>query len=433
MIVKIEKSEIKSGMEIEAPPSKSITHRAFALAMLAKGASRIINPLIAEDTLATINACEAFGAEIEGKKEKHDRDKKVFTVHGTGGELKKPEREIDVKNSGTTLRLFSAIAALDEEALLTGDESIRQRPMQALINALNSLGAEARSLNKNGKAPVLVKGKLKGGRASISGAISSQFISALLIASTYAEKTTEITIKDELVSKPYVDITLRAMHDFGVKAENQDYKRFIIEPGKYKARDYVIEGDYSSASFFLALAAIKRINLKIKNLRKDSLQGDKRIIDILEKMGAKIERTKDYVLVKGEEIKELESTEISLKDNPDLLPVIAMLACFANGETVIKEAAHARFKESDRIKSCTEELAKLGAEIKELKDGVEINGKKELKGATVNSHGDHRIAMALAIAATEAEGRSEIINAESVKISFPEFFENLKRLGARIL
>jgi len=419
----IKKSEIEEGV-ITAPPSKSYTHRAYAIAALAQGNSRIIAPLLAGDTNASLKACEAFGIETE----KNEKRKEVL-IKGSSGKLKKPEKEIDVENSGTTLRLFTAIATLDEKAVLTGDESIKQRPMQPLLDALNSLGARCISLNE-GRAPVAVEGKLKGGSAELPGAISSQFVSAILIASPYAEKEVELRIKGTLVSKPYVGVTLEMMKSFGVKTGNEDYERFLIKNGAYKAREYKIEGDYSSSSYFLALAAIKNAKIRVKNLRKDSMQGDRRIVEILREMGVDIEQKGKEVTVDGAE--KLEGVEVSLSDAPDLLPTVAALACKAHGKTVIKEVAHARFKETDRIAACANEFKKFGAEVEERDDGLIIKGTEKLKGVKADSYKDHRMAMALSILAIDAEGETEIKDAESVNISFPEFFGILKSLGAKM-
>lgn len=417
----IKKSGIEEGV-ITAPPSKSYTHRAYATAALAQGDSKIINPLFSGDTNATLNACKAFGIEAE-------KSGNNIMIKGCAGKLKKPEKEIDVENSGTTLRLFTAIAALDEKATLTGDESIKQRPMQPLLDALNSLGAKCISLN-NGRAPVAVEGKLKGGKAELSGSISSQFVSAILIASPYAEKEVELKIKGSLVSKPYVDVTLEMMRNFGAKAENKNYGKFLIKKGVYRAKDYRIEGDYSSSSYFLALAAIKNTKIIVKNLIKESRQGDKKIVDILKEMGADVKQKSDEILVNG--AKKLEGIEVNLKDAPDLLPTVAALACKASGKTVIRGVAHARFKETDRLAACANEFRKFGAEIEEREDGLVIKRSRALKGAKVDSYKDHRMAMALSILALDAEGETEIKDAESVNISFPEFFGMLKSLGAGI-
>lgn len=421
MIVK--KSEIGEGI-VTAPPSKSYTHRAYAIAGLAQGNSRIIAPLLAGDTNASLKACEAFGVKIEKNEER-----KEVLIKGSAGKLKKPESEIDVENSGTTLRLFTAIASLDEKTVLTGDESIRQRPMQPLLDALNSLGATCVSLN-SGRAPVVVEGKLKGGRAELPGTISSQFVSALLIASPYAEKEIELRIKGDLVSKPYVDVTIDMMRNFGAEVDNENYEKFLIKKGVYKAKDYKIEGDYSSSSYFLALAAIKNTRITVKNLRKNSKQGDRKIVEILKEMGANIRQKSEEVIADG--AKKLEGIEANLNDTPDLLPTVAALACKAEGTTTIRGVAHARFKETDRISACANEFRKLGAKIEEKEDGLVIKGAEKLEGAKVDSYKDHRMAMALSILALDAEGDTEIKDAEFVNISFPEFFDMIKNLGAII-
>ncbi|MFQ5800169.1 MAG: 3-phosphoshikimate 1-carboxyvinyltransferase [Candidatus Hydrothermarchaeales archaeon] len=422
MDVIVKSSDIRD-FTFAAPPSKSYTHRAYAIASLAEGTSLIKNPLRAGDTDSTLQACRAFGAGIEEKE-------REVTIKGTGGRLATPVEEVDVENSGTTIRLFTSIAALNGKVRLTGDESIKRRPMQPLLDALAQLGVKATSVRGNGMPPVELKGgNFTGGATKIRGDISSQFISSLLVASPYAERPVTIELTTPLKSRPYVDVTLDIMKTFGIDIGNKGYYEFAIPNGMYKAREYTVEGDYSSSSYFLTLASLCSSKTTVKNLPKQSVQGDKTILEILKKMGAQVTQEPNSVTVEGAA---LEGIEVDLGNTPDLLPTIAALASAAKGTTTIKNIAHARLKESDRVAACAKEFAKFGASIEEGKDFLVIEGAKRLKGGKVNSYGDHRMVMALAILGVCAEGETVINHAESVGISFPGFFDALKGAGARV-
>jgi len=411
------------GFRYTAPPSKSCTHRAFAIAALAEGRSKVLSPLRARDTEATLRACRALGVEAR----EHEG---YVELLGTGGRLRAVEKTIDVANSGTTLRLFISIAALDGRVVLTGDESIRARPNAPLLQALSQLGVKASSLKGDGRAPIKVEGGgIKGGRARIRGDVSSQFISSLLIASPYASKDVSIELTTPLVSKPYVEVTMEVMSSFGVQVEQERQRLFRVPREHYTAREYEVEGDYSSASYLLALAALTGVEARIDNLPARSKQGDRAILEALASMGAEVEAKRNTVSIRGGELKGI---DVSLRDTPDLLPTIAALACGAEGETRIRDIAHARLKECDRISACAEELAKFGAKIKEGRDQLLIKGSTHLKGAKVNSHGDHRMAMALAVLGAAAKGETVIEGAETVAVSFPGFFQALEKAGVEV-
>lgn len=416
----VTRTEGLSGV-VDAPPSKSYTHRAFVLASLAEGKSRIKNYLSSGDTLATVEACHALGAEISLGDE--------AAVRGTGGRLRTPPGEIDCENSGTTIRLVSAMASLDGKVTLTGDPSLRKRPMQPLLNALEQLGVKTSSLRGNGRPPVTIHGgTLRGGEAKIRGDISSQFISALLIVSPYAREGVRIVLTSPLKSRPYVAMTLEAMQRFGVRAENMEYRSFRVSPASYSETLYEVEGDYSNASYFLALAAMTGSEITVRNLSGTSLQGDRKILDYIRRMGADVEvyGREKKVKVRGGTLRGIEA---DLGNTPDLVPTLVALGCRARGRTVIKNVEHARHKESDRLKSCAAEFRKFGARIEERRDGLIIEGREDLRGAVVDSWGDHRLAMALAITGMAASGKTVIKGAEAVKISYPGFFEALESLG----
>jgi 3-phosphoshikimate 1-carboxyvinyltransferase len=422
MDVKVKKSDIGNFTTI-APPSKSYTHRAYAISALARGTSVIKEPLRAADTDSTLGACRAFGTDIK-------EENGSLVINGTEGSLETPTHEIDVGNSGTTIRFFTSIAALDGQVTLTGDESIRKRPMQPLLDALGQLGVTATSIGSNGMPPVEVRGgSFTGGRAQIRGDISSQFISSLMITSPYAENPVTIELTTPLRSKPYVDVTLDIMEKFGADIENKEYNEFTISTGVYRARRYKVEGDYSSSSYLLALAALCSSKITVKNLSEQSVQGDKAILAILREMGAGVTQKTDSITVEGTV---LEGIEVDLGNTPDLLPTVAALGSAAKGTTTLKNIEHARFKESDRVAACAREFAKFGAKIQEKKDALIIEGAKRLKGGKVNSYGDHRMVMALSIIGLCAEGETVIDNAESVMISFPGFFDALKSAGAKM-
>lgn len=420
MKLTIRKSEIKG--TVKAPSSKSYTHRAIAIAALSKKAI-VHNPLISEDTKATIRASEAFGATAESGKDS-------ILITGFDGRLKIPENVLDVANSGTTLRIMTAVSSLvDGATVLTGDASIRTRPNTPLLKALNDLGAEAFSTRNNGMAPIVVRGKMKGGKVYIDGSMSSQFISALLIACPFAENETTIMIRGELKSRPYVNITIDMLKDAGVKINTDEKENsFTIPPEqKYAMTSYNVPGDFSSASYMMAAGALCG-DVTIKNLYP-SEQGDSALIGILEKMGAHI----SWDMKKGEvkvSKSELNGIRVDVGKTPDLVPTLAVLGAASSGSMVIENAEHVRFKETDRLHAMTVELKKMGVDITEEKDRLIIKG-GTIKGASVHGWDDHRIVMALAVAGMVAGGTT-IDTIESVGISYPGFFEDLRKAGAVI-
>jgi 3-phosphoshikimate 1-carboxyvinyltransferase len=424
MHVSIGKSSLKG--EVFAPPSKSYTHRAITLAALSKE-SIVRRPLLSADTLATVRASEKFGASIERKGEN-------LIIHGFDGRPEVPDDVIDAANSGTTLRLMTAIAALtDGITVLTGDSSLRTRPNGPLLEALNRLGAKTCSTRGNERAPIIVRGGLKGAEVDISGSISSQFISALLIACPLKESSTTLSITGKLKSRPYVDVTLEMLELAGVQIQtgNENGIKFII-PGKqkYDFKDYTIPGDFSSASYLLAAAAmIDGSELTVKNLFP-SKQGDKLIIETLEQMGADIiwDKKAGTVTIKGG--RRLKAITFDAGATPDLVPTVAVLASVAEGTSRIENAEHVRYKETDRLRALAIELPKLGVKLKEEKDSLTITGGK-LHGAAVHGWDDHRIVMALTVAGMVA-GDTIIDTTESVSISYPDFFKDMSSLGVKV-
>jgi len=412
--------------EVSAPPSKSYTHRAVILASLAAGESIIESLLLSDDTLYTINACRSLGADIELKGDR-------LRVVGTGGKIRvAPDKErIFVGNSGSTIRMVALLAALGQtKVAFDGDSHLRQRPIGDLLSALESLGVHARSLNDNGYPPVEIQGgKLGGGEVTVPGQESSQHISSLLMIAPHTKEGIKIKISGGLRSRPYIDITLDAMRAFGVEAANKDYKEFLVKGGQeYKARHYRIEGDYSSAAYLFAAGAIGGKPVTVKNLKTDSVQGDKHLLNILAKMGCSVDYQEEQAKISRN--KELSGITIDMGDYPDLVQTVAVVAAYASGKTEMTNIAHLRFKETDRISNTAAELGRMGIKIDITDDTMVVYGGKP-RGAEIEAHADHRMAMSFAIAALFAGGGSIINGAETVSKSYPRFFADLKRLGAK--
>ena len=391
---------------VNAPPSKSHTHRAVLIASLACGTSTVHNPLLSDDCMATIEACRKLGATLEIGK--------GVRITGVEGGLLAPGSGIDARSSGTTLRLLTAVCALCEgETVLTGDASVQARPIGPLLRSLVELGAgRAESLNGNDYPPVAVAGILKGGRTIIESS-SSQFLSGLLVSCPLAQSDSVIEAK-HVNSRPYVSMTLEHMRRAGVTVGHEGLDKFYIEGGRsYKPVEYTIPGDHSSAAFLRAAAFVTGSEIRIEGLEDDDIQGDRVITDIIRRMGSGSKRN------------------INMRDIPDLLPVAAVLGSHAAGATVLKNVEHARHKESNRISALSAELGKMGAHIEETPDGLVVS-ESRLCGADVDGHGDHRIVMALAVAALDADGKTVIHGAETLSKSYPGFADDLARLGANI-
>jgi 3-phosphoshikimate 1-carboxyvinyltransferase len=404
---------------IAIPGSKSYTHRALILSSLADGGSLLIHALRCEDTERTAQALLKFGVEIlwEGDD---------VRVLGTGGKYKTSEDRIDVGNSGTSMRFLTALAALKKGiTLLDGNERMRKRPIGELLKGLRELGVHAYSQKGNDCPPVVVESEgLKGGTARIRGEESSQFLSGLLMVAPYAQNDVNIEVTGSLASRPYIDITLDVMSAFGVKIPSQGYSSFSVKAGqRYLPREYRIEGDASNASYFFSAAAVCRGRVKVNNLNPTTFQGDIQFLDILERVGCRVNRGSHWVEVLGGE---LHGTEIDMNEMPDLVPTLAVTAAFARGKTVIQNIRHLRFKESDRIHALAKELSKMGIRVDEREDGLEIEGGKP-RGAEIETYDDHRMAMSFAIAGLAVPG-IRIKGERCVDKSFPGFWETWQKL-----
>lgn len=408
---------------VKIPGSKSLTHRAFIAAGLAEGKSLLKDGLVCEDTLYTVNALRQLGAQINLKEEQAE-------VLGAGGRFLPSEEknEIFVGNSGTSFRLLiSTLALASGNYILTGTPRMCERPIGGLVTALNQLGVEASCTQHQGYPPVLVQGKgIAGGKVTIPGTQSSQFISSLLLAGPYAEKDLEIEVAGELVSRPYVDLTIDVMEQFGVSVFRDGYRRFHIPCDQgYRPCDLVIEGDASSASYFWAAAAVTGGTISTTNIfPRTTRQGDIAFLEILEKMGCQVERTTDSTIVRGGS---LSGIEIDMSSMPDMVPTLAAIALFAEGKTIIRNVSHLRLKESDRLQAVALELGRTGGRVKEQDDGIIIYGGNRLSGTFVDPHNDHRLAMSLAVVGLKVPG-IKIRQESCVNKSFPGFWKLWDRL-----
>ncbi|MDF9745085.1 3-phosphoshikimate 1-carboxyvinyltransferase [Natrinema salsiterrestre] len=409
-----------------APPSKSYTHRAILAAGYADEAI-VRDALWSADTRATARAVDLFGGDVDR------RENGTLEIEGFDGRPEVPADVIDCANSGTTMRLVTAAAALaDGTSVLTGDESLRSRPQGPLLEALGDLSATAYSTRGNGQAPLVVTGPLAGGDVSIPGDVSSQYITALLMAGAVTEDGLEIELETELKSAPYVDITLEVLADFGVEARTTD-AGFAVDGGQSYAPaggEYAVPGDFSSISYPLAAGAIAgEGGVRIEGAQP-SAQGDSAIVDIVERMGADVDWDREAGTIDVSRAF-LSGIEVDVEDTPDLLPTIATLGAVADGDTHITNAEHVRYKETDRVSAMAEELGKMGVETTEERDSLTVHGgSSELEGATVRGRADHRIIMALALAGLVADGETTIEGADHVDVSFPGFFGLLEELGA---
>ncbi|UPW00470.1 3-phosphoshikimate 1-carboxyvinyltransferase [Halorussus gelatinilyticus] len=416
-----------------APSSKSYTHRAI-LAAGYSGGALVYDPLVSADTKATMRVVDAFGGDVT-------RESDHLVVDGFDGRPEVPGDVLDCGNSGTTMRLVTGAAALaDGGTVLTGDSSLRSRPHGPLLRAIDELGGSARSTRKNGQAPLVVDGPISGGTVSMPGDVSSQFVTALLMAGAVTDEGIEVELETELKSAPYVDITLELLDEFGVEAGKRQEDGgdvYRVEGGQfYEPADgeYHVPGDFSSISYLLAAGAIAADESGEVRVRGayPSAQGDSKIVGVLERMGADVDWNRDDGVATVER-SALSGVEVDVGDTPDLLPTVAVLGAVAEGETRIVNCEHVRYKETDRVSAMAEELEKLGAATEETEETLTIRGgESELTGARLDGRGDHRVVMSLAVAALAADGPTTISGGEHVDVSFPDFFDVLYDLGATV-
>ncbi len=425
--VTIRKAERLKG-EVCAPPSKAYTQRMLIASALAHGASKVSGPLVSEDTEAALRAVKALGAKVETATD-------CWIVEGAQP-LKAAQEPIDCGDSGATLRFTLPVAALaSESSVFVLGKSLEQRPIAPLLQGLRQLGVEAYHQRLGGKAAIVVEGGgIAGGKTTLRGDVSSQFISGLMFACPMAREDTEITLTTPLESKEYVKMTQAVLAEHGINIHiSKDFDYFHFPSNQtYQPCDHRVPGDFSSAAFLLAAAAVTSSGVRVKNLDYEAVQGDKAILEVLKRMGVNGRVSPDSVEIEGNSGL-LEAVDVDARDIPDLVPVCAVLACFAKGTSKIHDAHRLRYKESDRLLSLYLELTKMGAQIAMGEGSLTINGRCALHGAVVNPHDDHRIAMACAVAALGASGETQIQDAECIRKSYPRFFNDLRLLGVDVV
>ncbi len=405
--------------EIFVPASKSHTIRAVAMAAMAHGTSVLSNPLISDDAQSAISAAREMGATVEMGNN--------WIIRGIGGVPGRNCSHIDTGNSGTSLRIFTALCGLGSHPIsFDGDNSIRQRPMMPLLSALENLGVRVIE-STSGKCPFTISGPLLGGKTRVNG-ISSQFLTALLIACPLAPEDTEIAV-DNLNERPYVEITLDWLRKLGIRFEQKGLDWFRIYGGqKYTGFERSIPADFSSATFPLCAAAITGSKVLIAGLDFNDHQGDKAVFTYFENMGIRMKHTPQGVVVSGGP---MHGIDIDMNATPDALPAMAVAACFASGTTRLLNVPQARLKECDRIAASALELRKMGANVEELEDGIVIH-QSHLTGCEVHGYEDHRMVMALSIAGMAARGVTTVDTAESASVTYPSFLADMQRLGGNL-
>ncbi len=404
---------------VQAPPSKSYTHRALIIAALADGISHIRGQLDADDTRITARALAALGVRIVWEQD-------LITVYGTGGRLVSPKEPIDIGDSGTSMRLLTAVCLLaDGPVTLTGSARMQERPIGPLVDALNRAGADISYLRNKGCPPLLIQGSLSGGDIYIDGSISSQYISSILIASPYADKESSVILTGPVVSEPYIRITTGMMDLFGIIPHEYRPLHWKIPKRSYLPGNYAVEGDYSSASYWFAIAAITRGKVTVQGLNPQSKQGDKRLLDFLVQMGCQVEwsETNDQgqASVTVTCLNPLSGIEVNMADSPDVVQTLAMVAAVARSPTRITGVHHLREKESDRISAIVRGLEALGISTKAGEDEIIITP-GSLSGGIIYPERDHRTAMSFAILGSLIGGVT-ILDAGCVTKSYPEFWE----------
>ncbi len=409
------KPQTVTSSEVQVPGSKSYTHRVLIAAALAEGQSSIDGALFSRDTELTAAALTQMGAQVNA-----DAKYKHFEVNGSGGRLRPSSREIFLGNSGTSMRLLAAIAALGQgEYILDGSPRMRQRPIAELLTALQQLNISAESLYGNGCPPIRICGGLvEGGPVQIDCGVSSQYLSALLLMGPLTRRGLEIEIIKGPVSRPYVDLTLAVMQRFGIEVEPYGYEKFKVPGGQcYQAGHYQVEPDCSQAGYFWAAAAITGGEIKVHGIKADSVQGDLGFVRVLEKMGCRLRFEDDGITVIGGP---LQALEIDMGDMPDLVPTLAAVAAFANGTTVMTNVAHLRAKESDRLAAVATELGKMGITANCGEDFIAVTGGQP-QGAVIETYDDHRIAMSFSLVGLKVPG-VQIEDEDCVGKSFPDYW-----------
>jgi len=409
---------VNKNVRVTAPPSKAHTLRALIIGSLAKGESKIHNPLLGEDQLNVIKSLKTLGIDIKV-------DNAFLLVKGLGNKYIPTSDVINVGESGVGMNFLLSTACFSERPIIiTGAEGLLKRPIKDVVDGLLQLGCKMEYLDKIGFPPVKIYNSgIYGGISKIYGEKTSQYFSSITIAAPYAKNEVRLNCVDIMNEKPYYDITLQMMEKFGVYVSNNSYKEIIIpNKQKYKSCNVQIEGDYSSASFFFLAAAICKTKVTVGNLFKNSLQGDKKFLNLLEHMGCEVIISDEEVTVIGNNLK---SVDVDMGNVPDLVPPLAIAAAFAEGTSKITNIGHLRFKECDRLAVVVAELKKMGACAEHDNDSITITGMKQLNGAEIDPHNDHRIAMSFAIAGL-VTGNQVIENEKCVAKSFPDFWDKFE-------
>lgn len=405
---------------VAIPGSRSLTNRALVIAALAEGSSRLVNALFSDDTVVMVDSLRRLGFAVAV-------DPKALTmaIEGRGGTIPADSADLFVGGAGTAARFLVAMVGLGHGRYrIDGIARMRERPIQDLLDALGALGVSATATN--GSLPVVVEARgLRGGRTVVRGDTSSQFLSALLMAAPYASADVEIAVEGLLVAAPYVEMTLAMMEAYGVRVEHEGVRRFFVRGGqRYRAREYAVEPDASSAAYFFAAAAVSGGRVRVPGLSARSLQGDVKFVDVLERMGCRAERDEDRLGVQG--TGSLRAADVDLREIGDQTMTLAAMAPFADGPTRIRGVAHIRQQESDRLAATATELRRLGQEVEEHDDGLTISP-RPVRPAVIQTYGDHRIAMAFAVTGLRAPGIA-IADPGCVTKTFPDFFERLEGL-----
>jgi 3-phosphoshikimate 1-carboxyvinyltransferase len=406
---------------VHVPGSKSLTNRALLIASLAKGRTKIAHGLFSDDAGYFTESLKTLGFRIDS-----DATLSTYAVNGLSGIIPANHANLYVGNAGTAARFLTAMLTLGEgKYTVDGDARMRQRPIRDLLDTLAQLGAKVEGTN--GCLPVEVTGSgLPGGCGTVSGNASSQFLSGLLMIAPFARNPIEISVKGGLNSRPYIDMTLAVMADFGVEIERNGYERFVIQPSSYNAKEfYTIESDASAASYFFAAPAILGGKVCVKDISLDSKQGDLAFLGILEKMGCKLRTGEDFIEVTG--ASELKGIEVDMRDISDTTQTLAVIAPFANSPTIVHGIDFIRAKETDRISAVCTELNRLGVKVEEKSDGMIIHPTNKINPAHIHTYNDHRMAMAFSLIGLRAGGIC-IENPSCVSKTFPNYFEVLEAL-----
>jgi 3-phosphoshikimate 1-carboxyvinyltransferase len=406
---------------VYVPGSKSLTNRALLIAALANGTTHLTNALFSDDSRYFAKALQTLGFDVQ-----LDEDKRTMAVTGLGGKIPANKAELFIGNAGTAARFLSAFLTLGHgEYVLDGEPRMRERPIGDLVDSLTQLGARLESTNNCPPVKIISSG-LPGGKTAIAGDISSQFLSALLMVAPYAQNPIEVTLSTDLNSKPYVDMTVSIMKDFGVKVERDGYKKFSIYPDSYSLiPNYPIESDASAASYFFAAPAICGGIVKVESITRKSVQGDIAFLDILQKMGCNVTEMDNSIIVDCQS--SIVGLDVDMRDIPDTAQTLAAIAPFAASPTRIRGIASARVKETDRVHATCTELARLGVQIEEHEDGMTIYPCQTFRPANVQTYNDHRMAMAFSLIGLRIDGIT-IENPSCVSKTFPNFFEVLETL-----